>query len=132
MVPIFKNYQALNYLQLIPTVLLYVKKFKCQREIVDMLQYNKRLRIFFILLMLAIDLLMVGHFGACLFVGMDLLLWRLQYYGNDPQFYWLSSNSMYPVDLMNGPWYVQYIYAQSFSTGTLSTIAPGPFAKNPI
>lgn len=33
---------------------------------------------------------------------------------------------------MTGPWYDQYVYAQSFSTGTLSTLAPGPFVKNPI
>ena len=33
---------------------------------------------------------------------------------------------------MQGDWLLQYIYAQSFSTGTLSTIAPGPFGKNPI
>jgi len=33
---------------------------------------------------------------------------------------------------MSGPWYDQYVYAQSFSTGTLSTLAPGPFVKNPI
>lgn len=33
---------------------------------------------------------------------------------------------------MSGTWYDQYVYAQSFSTGTLSTLAPGPFVKNPI
>jgi len=82
--------------------------------------------------MLGIDVMMIAHFGACIFVGVDLLLWRLQYYGNDPQYYWLSNNSMYPLNLMDGDWVTQYIYAQSFSTGTLSTIAPGPFGKNPI
>lgn len=27
---------------------------------------------------------------------------------------------------------VQYVYAQCYSTGTLSTLAPGPFGKNVI
>lgn len=97
-----------------------------------MLQYHKKFRIFFILFMLGCDVLLIGHFGACIFVGIDLLLWRLQYYGNDPQYYWLSNNSMYEPSLIDGPWVLQYIYAQSFSTGTLSTIAPGPFGKNAI
>lgn len=97
-----------------------------------MLQYQKKVRIFFILTMLGLDVLLIGHFGACIFVGIDLLLWRTQYYGNDPQYYWLSNNSMYTIDLITGPWVLQYVYAQSFSTGTLSTIAPGPFGKNPI
>lgn len=82
--------------------------------------------------MLAADVLMIGHFGACIFVGIDLLLWREQYYGDNPSYYWLSNNDMYSINLMDGPWIAQYVYAQSFSTGTLSTIAPGPFPKNPI
>lgn len=126
------NQYTLNFLQLVPAILLYFKKFRCQREIEGMLQYYKKFRIFFILLMLGCDVMLIGHIGACIFVGVDLLLWRLQYYGNDPQYYWLSNNSMYPIDLMEGDWLLQYIYAQSFSTGTLSTIAPGPFGKNPI
>jgi hypothetical protein len=87
------------------------------------------------LVILFIDVLMIGNYGACLFVGIDLLLVKLQYYGNvleNPAYYWLSNNSSYSIDLIGGPWYIQYIYAQSFSTGTLSTLAPGPFAKNPI
>jgi len=39
---------------------------------------------------------------------------------------------MYPVNLVGGAWYVQYVYGQAFSTGALSTLAPGPFAKNPF
>lgn len=97
-----------------------------------MLQYHKKSRIFFILFMLGCDVMLIGHFGACIFVGIDLFLWRTQYYGNQPQYYWLSNNSMYEPSLIDGPWILQYIYAQSFSTGTLSTIAPGPFGKNPI
>ena len=84
------------------------------------------------LVILFIDVLMIGNYGACIFVGMDLLLWRIQYYGNDTSLYWLSNNTSYPNNLMDqGPWYYQYIYGQEFSTGTLSTLAPGPFAKNP-
>lgn len=97
-----------------------------------MLQYRRKFRTFFILFMLACDVMLIGHFGACIFVGLDLLLWRTQYYGNDPRYYWLSRNTMYSVDLIDGPWVLQYVYAQSFSTGTLSTIAPGPFGMNPI
>lgn len=82
--------------------------------------------------MLAIDVLLIGHFGACIFVGIDLLLWRERYYGDNTQYYWLSNDSMTPIDLMDGAWVLQYIYAQSFSTGTLSTVAPGPFPKNSI
>jgi hypothetical protein len=81
---------------------------------------------------LFIDVLLVGHYGACIFAGIDLALWNTQYYGSNPAYYWLSNNTSYSVNLINGPWYYQYIYAQSFSTGTLSTLAPGPFVKNPI
>jgi hypothetical protein len=123
-----------NFLQLIPAVLLYIKKFKSQDEVQDILLYSKDLRVFFILFMLGCDVMMIGNFGACIFLGIDLLLWRYMYYGNNPQYYWLSNNSMYSEDLLGDPvnWMVQYVYSQSFSTGTLSTLAPGPFAKNPI
>ena len=84
------------------------------------------------LVILFIDVLMIGNYGACLFVGMDILLYNAQYYGSNTAYYWLSNNTSYPISLINGPWYYQYIYAQEFSTGTLSTLAPGPFAKNPI
>ena len=78
------------------------------------------------------DVMLIGNFGACLFVGMDLLLWNTQYYGDNLQYYWLSNDSAYSTNLLDGPWLLQYIFAQSFSTGTLSTLAPGPFGKNPI
>ena len=32
---------------------------------------------------------------------------------------------------LDGPWLDAYIYAQSFAGGTLSTLAPGPFPRNP-
>ena len=79
-----------------------------------------------------VDVLLIGNFGACIFVGMDLYLWRIQYYGDQSQYYWLSNDSSYAIPLMDGPWILQYVMAQSFSTGTLSTLAPGPFGKNPI
>ncbi len=75
---------------------------------------------------------MIGNFGACIFVGIDLLLWRIQYYGNNCAYYWLCNDSEYSENLIDGPWGLQYTYAQSFSSGTLSTLAPGPFGKNPI
>lgn len=131
-IPVVHNGYFLNYLQLVPATILYFKKFKNQAEIVSQLQYERRARIIFILVMLGCDILLIGHFAACIFVGLDLLLWKLQYYGNNLQYYWLSNNSMYSLNLLQGPWIDQYIYAQSFSTGTLSTIAPGPFGKNAI
>ena len=78
-------------------------------------------------------LFLFGNYGACIFVGMDILLYREQYYGTGlgSPFYWLTNNQNYPQQLMTGPWYYEYIYGQEFSTGTLSTLAPGPFAKNP-
>lgn len=90
------------------------------------------MRIIFTLGMLGCDVLLLGNFGACIFLGIDLLLWRVQFFGDNTQYYWLSNDSSYSVDLMSGPYIQQYIYAQSFSTGTLSTLAPGPFGKNPI
>lgn len=112
--------------------LLYLKKFKCQDEITNALKYNRSMRNFFILAMLGCDIMLIGSFGACIFVGLDLLLLYTNYYGNNPQYYWLSNDTSYPVNLVGGDWVTQYIFAQSFSSGTLSTLAPGPFAKNPI
>ena len=82
--------------------------------------------------MLGCDIMLIGNFGACIFLGMDLLLWDLQYYGDNGQYYWLINDSSYSVNLIDGPRGQQYVFAQSFSTGTLSTLAPGPFGKNPI
>lgn len=132
LIPLFHSSYGVNFIQLIPIVLLFIKKFKCQGEIVGSLQYYKNFRNFFIILMLGCDMMQLGNFGACMFLGLDLLLWRLQFFGNNPQYYWLSNDSSYSVDLIDGPWVAQYVYAQSFSTGTLSTLAPGPFGKNPI
>ena len=132
LIPRFNDDYFVNFLQVIPGILFWIKKFKYQAEIINILQYKRTPRIIFLLVILFIDVLMIGNYGACLFVGIDLLLWKLQYYGNNSAYYWLSNNSSYSIDLIGGPWYIQYIYAQSFSTGTLSTLAPGPFAKNPI
>jgi hypothetical protein len=111
-IPIFKSNYILNFLQLVAIVLLFVKKFKCQAEIAQSLTYHKVLRIAFILGILVCDYMLLGNFGACIFLGMDLLLWRLQFFGNNPQYYWLSNNTSYSVDLMSGPWIAQYVYAQ--------------------
>jgi hypothetical protein len=82
--------------------------------------------------MLGCDVMLLGNFGACLFLGIDILLWRLQFFESNPIYFWLSNNTSYSIDLMDGPRIAQYVYAQSYSTGTLSTLAPGPFGKNPI
>ena len=131
-IPIFKSEYILNFLQLIPSFLLLVKKFKCQADIVYALTYRKILRIVFILVFLVCDYFIFDNFCACIFLGLDLLLWRLQFFGNNPQYYWLSNNTSYGVDIMDGPWLVRYIYALEYATGTLSKLASGPYGKNPI
>jgi len=47
------------------------------------------------------DLLIQGHFGACIFTKIDLTLWNEQYYGSSTAYYWLSNNNNYSPDLMN-------------------------------
>jgi hypothetical protein len=121
-----------DLLLLIPIILLWIKKFKYQKQIVAIIQYNRMVRICFVLTVLFLDVLLLGHYGACIFLTIDLNLWAAQYYGNNTAYYWLSNNNNYAVNLMSSSWQYQYVYAQSFSTGTLSTLAPGPFVKNPI
>ena len=132
LIPFIHSDYFLNYLQLVPAVLLYIKKAKNEREILGMLQYHRTFRNVIELSILGCDVMLIGNYAACIFVGLDLLLWRLQYYGNNSQYYWLSNDSAYSEDLIGGPWILQYVFAQSFATGTLSTLAPGPFGKNPI
>lgn len=62
--------------------------------------------------MLTCDLFLVGNFGACMFLGIDLLLWRLNFFGNNPSYYWLSDNANYAENLIDGPWLAQYAFAQ--------------------
>ena len=131
LIPLFHSDYFLNYIQLVPAVLLYIKKAKNEREILDMLQYHRTFRNFIELTLLGCDVMLMGHYGACIFVGLDLLLYRLQVYSN-PMNYWLINDSSFSEDLIGQSWVLQYIFAQSFSTGTLSTLAPGPFAKNPV
>jgi len=55
------------------------------------------------------DALLFGNYGACIFIGMDVLLANAQYYGptseaNPSEYYWLSTNTDYSGYLMNGPW----------------------------
>ena len=86
------------------------------------------------------DALIFGSYAACIFIVMDRELFFKQYYGNSSSspYYWLIDNTGYPVPLLHGaeknygPWWEAYIWAQFFATGTLSTLAPGPFARNPI
>lgn len=131
-IPLIYQSFGLNFLQLLTAGLLWFKKFKYQSIIESFLQYSAALRAGFMLFILFVDALMFGHFGACIFIWMDIELNNVQYYGTNTLYYWLSNNQDYTNNLMAGPWYDQYIYGQFFSTGTLSTLAPGPFAKNPI
>jgi hypothetical protein len=112
LIPLIHQDYALNFLQLIPGALIWVKKFKYQNEIIAFLQYQAGLRAAFMLFILFIDVLMIGNYGACIFIGMDILLYNQQYYGNNEAYYWLSNNTSYPFSLINGPWYYQYIYGQ--------------------
>lgn len=131
-IPLITQTFAIDFVQLISGGLIWVKKFKYQHQIINYLQYQPVARIAFTLVVLFSDVLMIGNYGACIFIGMDLILYNNQYYGSNQAYYWLSNNTSYPLNLLTGPWYYQYIYGQEFSTGTLSTLAPGPFAKNPI
>lgn len=106
-VPLFHQDYELNFLQLIPGALIWKKKFKYQHEIIS---YQVGLRIVFMLFVLFADILMVGNYGACVFVGIDIVLYNKQYYGNNDAYYWLTNNSSFPFNLINGPWYYQYIY----------------------
>ncbi len=95
-VPLIHQDYGLNYMQLIPGALIWIKKFKYQAEIINYLQYQAAARAGFMLFILFIDVLMIGNYGACIFVGMDMLLYRIQYYGLNSAYYWLSNNTSYP------------------------------------
>lgn len=64
------------------------------------------------LVVLFSDVLLIGNYGACVFIGIDVLLYNANYYGSNTAYYWLTNNTSYPLSLINGPWYFQYIYAQ--------------------
>ena len=44
----------------------------------------------------------------------------------------MSNNNAYSEDITLSPWHIQYLYAQFFSGGTLSLVAPGPSPTNPV
>lgn len=75
-IPRVQNNSNLNYLLLIPIILLWTKKFKYVKEIIHILQYRRVPRIVFTLSTLFIDVLLQGHYGACIFTTMDLILWN--------------------------------------------------------
>lgn len=132
LIPLIYISYAVNFLQLLTAGLLWVKKFSYQGQVTTYLQYSPIARVIFTVVSLFSDVLMMGNYGACIFIGMDLLLYNNSFYGTSQAYYWLTNNTSYPLSLISGPWYYQYIYGQEFSTGTLSTLAPGPFAKNPM
>ena len=98
------------------------------------MQYYAGLRAAFMIVILLLDVLMIGNYGACMFIGIDLVLFRNGVFGTSDTspYYWLIDNTVYNANLIDGPWYFQYIYGQAFATGTLSTLAPGPFGRNPV
>lgn len=112
LIPLLYISKTVNFLQLISGGLLWIKKFKYQAQIINYLQYQSTIRIIFTLLILFSDVLMIGNYGACIFIGIDLILSNSQYYGSNTAYYWLSNNTNYPINLVTGPWYYQYIYGQ--------------------
>ena len=81
MIPLIHESFALNFLQLIPLTLIWVKKSKCQEEVEYILQYKKGVRSALVVLLLLGDALLFGNYGACVFIGIDVLLANAQYYG---------------------------------------------------
>ena len=111
-VPFFYIALGLNFLQLVPAGLLWIKKFRCQAEVITYLQYSPNARVMLMLVALFSDVLMIGNYGACVFIGIDISLYNANYYGSNTAYYWLTNNTSYPLSLINGPWYYQYIYGQ--------------------
>jgi hypothetical protein len=122
-----------NLLQLIPMLLLWVKQIKYGDEIEKKLQYRSTLQTLFLMVRLFANALMISNYAACLFLAMDLKLYNESYYGQGTSspYYWLTNNVDYSLSLIDGPWWVAYIWSQSFAAGTISTMAPGPFPRNP-
>lgn len=90
----------------------FMKKNYYQKDIFREIQHRSTLRDSFSITLLTIDALIIAHFVACIFIGIDLLLNNDQRYGNNSSLYWLSNNADYTLDLFGGPWYIQYIYGQ--------------------
>ena len=111
-VPLIHIGFALNFLQIISAVLLWTKKFRYQAQVITYLQYSPTARIVFMLVVLFSDVLMIGNYGACVFIGIDVILYNASYYGSYSAYYWLTNNTSYPLSLITGPWYYQYIYGQ--------------------
>jgi hypothetical protein len=130
-VPVAIKAYATDVLQLIFFLKLFKKSYY-QQEIFREIQHRTGLRNAFSISLLTIDVMIIAHFCACFFIGIDLLLYAQQYYQNNMSLYWLSNNADYANSLFGSAWYLQYIYGQEYSSGTLSTLAPGPFPKNPI
>ena len=113
-------------------LLKYFRMRNHEEEILRGLELQQNITLAFSLIVLVTDAGLVSHYIASIFLRLDVVLWNQQHYGDNSNLYWLSNNADYALSLIGGPWYLQYIYAQDYSTGTLSTLAPGPFPKNPI
>lgn len=73
--PRVQSNSNINWILLVPIIILWIKKFKYVKEIINILQYQRSIRIFFTLATLFIDVLLQGHYGACIFLKIDLVLW---------------------------------------------------------
>lgn len=82
-IPLITQSFDINFIQLISGGLIWVKKFNYQNQIINFLQYQPIARIAFTLVILFVDVLMIGNYGACIFIGMDLILYNKQYYGSN-------------------------------------------------
>lgn len=74
LIPLIHESFALNFLQFIPLILIWIKKSKCQEEVEYILQFNKGVRTALVVFLLLADGLIFGNYGACVFIGMDVLL----------------------------------------------------------
>lgn len=74
--PRVQNSANIDLLLFVPIILLWMKKFKYVKEIINILQYKRVPRIIFTLGTLFIDVLLQGHYGACIFTKIDLVLWN--------------------------------------------------------
>ena len=120
-----------NFFQVV-FVVKFLKARSYEGEIHQGLEEYPMVSLTYSLITLFVNACLISHYLAAIFIRIDLELWKMKYYGDDPVYYWLSNNSVYPLDEMDGAWIVQYIYGQNFAMGTLSTMAPGPFPRNQI
>ena len=75
-IPLVYQSEALNILQLVPLLLLWKRKFLCEDELQIRLQYRSGIRSMFAMVLLFADALILGSYGACIFIVMDKVLYN--------------------------------------------------------